>query len=48
VSISNRRAYNENNDELNEAILIMDTAADQCSCGGPAWVVVDVTDEEVI
>ena len=26
----------------------MDTAADQCSCGGPEWVVVDVTDEEVI
>ena len=25
----------------------MDTAADQCSCGGPGWVVLDMTGENV-
>ena len=42
--ITTRRIGNEHEDK---PILIMDTGADQCTCGGPAWVVLDSTGEEV-
>ena len=42
--IATRRIVNEHEDK---PILIMDTGADQCTCGGPAWIVLDSTGEEV-
>ena len=31
----------------NDSILIIDTAANQCTCGGLAWTILDLTGEEV-
>ena len=40
--------FNENNgDSTNSSMLIMDTAADQCTCGGSAWIITNVTGEEI-
>ena len=30
-----------------DSILIVDSGADQCTCGGPAWVIIETTGEEV-
>ena len=35
------------NDKPSSSILIIDTAADQCTCGGSAWIVLDKTGEEI-
>ena len=39
-----RNTGNRNNDDC---ILIIDTAADQCTCGGEAWTVLDQTGDQV-
>ena len=40
--------FNGNNSELiNSSMLIMDTTADQYTCGGNAWIVTNVTGEEI-
>ncbi len=33
--------------KIKKSILIFDSAADQCTCGGPAWIVLDTTGQEV-
>ena len=44
----NKIIYNLNeNHSFEESILIMDTAADQCTCGGSAWIVLHDTGKRV-
>ena len=38
---------NEKLNNINRSILIVDSAADQCTCGGPAWIVLEKTGQEV-
>ena len=33
--------------DTKRSILIVDSAADQCTCGGPAWIVLEKTGQEV-
>ena len=45
ASITNRRTPTPH--EANSSILIMDTGADQCTIGGPSWIVLNKTGEEI-
>ena len=51
MNIHRRDKINDVNINKNElaqsSMLIMDTAADQCTCGGNAWIVTNVTGEEI-
>ena len=42
-----RRNDFDENYKPSRSILIIDTAADQCTCGGNAWIVLDKTGEEI-
>ena len=42
-----RRNEFHENDKPSSSILIIDTAANQCTCGGSAWIVLDKTGEEI-
>ena len=51
INIGRHKNNNTNNSNdmysSSKNTLIMDTAADQCTCGGPAWHVLNETDEKV-
>jgi hypothetical protein len=44
---SNSKKQSDKNSIAMMSTLIVDSAADQCTCGGPAWVVIETTGEEV-
>ena len=44
---NNSKKYLPTKNSLRQDILIIDTAADQCTCGGPAWFVLYETGEKV-
>ena len=44
---NNSKKYLPTKNSLRQDILIIDTAADQCTCGGPAWSVLYETGEKV-
>ena len=44
---NNKLYCNNGVSNLLQNILIMDTAADQCTCGGPAWLILNETGENV-
>ena len=44
---TNKINKNNSDKQLKSNILIMDTAADQCTCGGPAWHLLHDTGEKV-
>ena len=41
------KGHPNSEDEDKESILIVDTAADQCTCGGPAWTVLHDTGDKI-
>ena len=44
---NNNKKYLTTKSSLRQDILITDTAADQCTCGGPVWYVLNETGERV-
>ena len=41
------RATEDKEKPPKQSILIVDSAADQCTCGGPAWIMLEETGQEV-